>query len=342
MREGILHQYASDLIRMVRILDVVIPAFLFWWIAGWEGATLESPWFWIFPISVVLLSAVIFPISGLYETYRQRSLFTLLRQVTMSWLLVLSALLLEAFVAKVTQRFSRLDVALWAFLVWLFLVFVHVGCRKLLRLYRSRGGNSRTVLFWGTANSAIRVFQEMNSLPYLGLRLVVWFSPNSIEPIPLPTGMPPCAGGFGEMKQWMANSHADHIFFNHSSNQDVSIEELLSLFGDSCIPLHYIPEWAHPSMCFNSEQLGSIFCVGLWGNKPAMIDLHLKRLMDISISLALIIILAPLFVVLAVLIKISSPGPVFFRQDRYGIDGVRFKILKFRTMTVIDREISLA
>lgn len=57
-----------------------------------------------------------------------------------------------------------------------------------------------------------------------------------------------------------------------------------------------------------------------------------KRIFDIFVSIIGLIILSPLFVILAILIKITTPGPIFFRQDRVGKDGVIFSIYKFRSM----------
>ncbi len=338
MRPHYFQLYGGVLSRLLRVHDIFIPAWLFLLIPNWERSPLSVEWLWIFVITIGIFSAVVLPFCGVYETFRQRSLSTLLIQLTLGWLLVLSALSLEAFATKLSTQLSRVDLGLWALAVWLVLVVTHVGGRKLLRLYRSRGGNSRFVLFWGNRDGAMRVFQELEANPYLGLRLLVWFCPHPSGQAPdLPDGMPPCAGGLNEMQQWLNTNRIDKIFFSHVSGDAVPIEELLKCFGDTCSPVHYIPEWAHPSMCFQVEQLGSAFCIGLWGKESVFMDLQIKRLSDILISFSLLALLSPLLLTIAALIKLTSPGPVLFLQDRYGIDGRPFKILKFRTMTVMER-----
>jgi putative colanic acid biosynthesis UDP-glucose lipid carrier transferase len=89
-------------------------------------------------------------------------------------------------------------------------------------------------------------------------------------------------------------------------------------------------------MQFEVDQLGDAFTINLWGQEGSFIDHRLKRLLDlVGASLALLL-LAPLLLLIALLVAITSSGPVFFAQTRYGLDGHPFRMLKFRTMTVTE------
>jgi putative colanic acid biosynthesis UDP-glucose lipid carrier transferase len=251
---------------------------------------------------------------------------------------VIACLLLTAFLAKVTTSFSRVDFAIWALLGWLLLATVHVGSQKGLRFLRSHGGNSRTVLFWGTAERAIEFHNELLGLPYLGLRLSAWFSSDKFAlSTTMPRGMPACSGGAKELEEWLKVNDVDQIHFSCASDQDEQIDRLITIFGNTCKPVYYIPSWSHPAMQFSVDQLGNKFLIGIWGNEHSLVELKLKRVIDIVGSLILIATLMPLLLVLACLVKLSSPGPIIFCQERYGLDGRQFKIYKFRTMTVTER-----
>jgi putative colanic acid biosynthesis UDP-glucose lipid carrier transferase len=89
-------------------------------------------------------------------------------------------------------------------------------------------------------------------------------------------------------------------------------------------------------MRFNVEQLGNGFCISLWGQDDSIIDRKLKRLLDLALAGSAVILLSPLLLVVGLLISLTSPGPILFYQDRYGLDGHRFKIYKFRTMHVTE------
>jgi putative colanic acid biosynthesis UDP-glucose lipid carrier transferase len=335
---GMLRVHGQDLVRLQKLIDPIITSGLFWLINTLSGspATVNGL---LIPAEVVvaLFTAILFNHSKVYLSYRQRSLWTLLRRITEAWLNVIALLLLTAFLAKITTSFSRVDFATWALLGWLLLAAAHIGTQKVLRYYRSHGGNSRTVIFWGPAERAIEFDRELLNLPYLGLRLSAWFSSDKLALSTItPRGMPSCSGGLKELEDWLKINEVDQIHFSCTSDQDEHIDKLITMFGNTCKPVYYMPSWTHPAMRFNVDQLGNKFLIGLWGNEHSLLELQLKRIIDICGSLVLIITLLPLLLLLAGLVKLSSPGPIIFCQDRYGLDGRPFKIYKFRTMSVTE------
>ena len=287
-------------------------------------------------LTVFMLTALILPAGKLYRSYRQTSLWTLVRRVSISWVLVLTVLLLLGFLLKLSASFSRLEMSLWALGGWGLLLVLHVGSRKLLRWHRLRGGNIRTIAFWGTPTQAVDFHRKLQQLPWIGLRLVAWFEAPHNERIPLPPSMLPCSGGLREMRLWLNSNDVDQIYFSYLSSADLSLAEVLRFFGDTCKPVYYLPWWANSSMQFEVDQLGDAFTINLWGQEGSFIDHRIKRLIDlVGASLALVL-LAPLLLVIALLVATTSSGPVFFAQTRYGLDGRTFRMLKFRTMTVTE------
>jgi putative colanic acid biosynthesis UDP-glucose lipid carrier transferase len=330
--------HGQDLVRFQQILDPVLSGGLFWIVFKLSG-TPSSVNSLLVPavIMVIAFTALHLNRSKVYLSYRQKSLWALLRRITEGWINLIASLLIIGYLTKVTASLSRIDFTTWALSGWLLVAAVHVGSHKVLRFVRKRGGNSRTVLFWGTTESAIDFNNVLISLPYLGLRMSAWFSPEiAVQPMALPAGMPACHGGLEEMKDWLRTNHVDQIHFNHSAEHDVTIQSLIEIFGNTCKPVYYIPSWTHPAMNLDTEQLGGKFLINLWGSKHSILEMKVKRICDVIASLLIILCLSPLLVVLAGLVKMSSPGPIIFCQDRYGLDGRRFKIYKFRTMTVTE------
>jgi putative colanic acid biosynthesis UDP-glucose lipid carrier transferase len=335
---GILRLHGKDLVRLHKLLDPLLAAGLFWLINSLSGSTATVNGL-LLPAGVIVaaFTALLFTHSKVYLSYRQKSLWTLLRRITEGWLNLIAFLLLTAFLAKVTTSFSRVDFAIWSMLGWLLLTSVHVGSQKGLRFHRSHGGNSRTVLFWGTREHAIEFYEELLSLPYLGLRLSAWFSCDKLAlSTTVPRGMPTCSGGAKELEEWLKINDVDQIHFSWDSDKDGHISRLITIFGNTCKPVYYVPSWTHPAMRFNVDQLGNKFMIGIWGSEHSLVELQIKRVIDIVASLILILTLSPLLLLLAGLVKLSSPGPIIFCQDRYGLDGRQFKIYKFRTMSVTE------
>lgn len=323
--------YSKDLNRLQRLLDPCLLTLLFLAIHRVSGVAEAGP-----ALTVFLLAALILPSGKLYRSYRQTSLWTLMRRVSFSWLFVLTALLFIAFLLKISARFSRMEMSLWALSGWALLLLVHVGGRKLLRWYRLYGGNTRSVVFWGTPSQALAFHHRLAQLPWIGLRLVAWFQSPAPQEVALPPSMPPCSGGLQEMGAWLNAHDVDQIYFSYLFDKDVPLTELLQFFGDSCKPVFYLPDWANSTMRFEVDRLGDAFAINIWGQEQSLIDHRIKRLADLSFAVLALLILSPLLLIIALLVAFSSPGPVLFVQQRYGLDGRPFAMLKFRTMTVIE------
>jgi len=326
---GLLRLYGKDFNRLLRLLDPTLITALFLALESSSGLPLSMR-----ALTVFSLTALILPAGKLYRSYRQTSLWTLVRRVSTSWVLVLTTLLLLAYLLKLSASFSRLQMTLWALGAWGLLLILHVGSRKLLRWHRIRGGNTRTIAFWGTPTQALDFHRKLQQVPWIGLRLVAWFEAPHNERMPLPPSMLPCSGGLREMRLWLNSNEVDQIYFSYISSADLSLAEVLRFFGDTCKPVYYLPWWANSSMQFEVDQLADSFTINLWGQEGSLIDHRIKRLIDlVGASLALVL-LSPLLLVIALLVATTSSGPVFFAQTRYGLDGRPFKMLKFRTMTV--------
>jgi putative colanic acid biosynthesis UDP-glucose lipid carrier transferase len=328
---GLLQLYGNDLNRLLRLLDPTLITALF--LAAVSPSDIPLP---TRAVTVFLLTALILPSGKLYRSYRQTSLWTLVRRVSTSWSMVLTAVLLLSFLLKLSSSFSRLEIILWALGGWAMLLVLHVGSRKLLRWHRIRGGNIRTIAFWGTPSQAIDFHSKLQRLPWIGLRLVAWFEAPHNEPMPLPPSMLPCSGGLREMRQWLNNNDVDQIYFSYLSSADLSLEDVLRFFGDTCKPVYYLPSWAKSSMQFEVDQLGDAFTINLWGQEGSFIDHRIKRLLDLVGASLAVLLLSPLLLVIALLVATTSSGPVFFAQTRYGLDGRPFNMLKFRSMTVTE------
>ncbi len=116
-------------------------------------------------LTIFLLVALILPAGKLYRSYRQTSLWCLVRRVSISWALVLTALLLLGFLLKVSANFSRLDMTLWALAGWGLLLVQHVGSRKLLRWHRLRGGKHPHHRFLGHSLPGNRLSPQAPAAP---------------------------------------------------------------------------------------------------------------------------------------------------------------------------------
>jgi exopolysaccharide biosynthesis polyprenyl glycosylphosphotransferase len=216
----------------------------------------------------------------------------------------------------------------------LLMISSHLALRWMLTRIRLRGRNLRNMLIVGTNSRAIRFGKDIEARPELGYR-IVGFVDNEWS-------------GTGEFRQngytLVANFASFRHYISHNVVDEVVIQlplkslyqtasEIVSACEQQGLIVRYLPDvfnrrLARPA----TEQLVEDPVVTLHAGAKDSWSLFAKRLMDIAISSGAIIILSPLFLAVALLIKLTSPGPAFFVQERIGLNKRRFRLYKFRTM----------
>lgn len=223
----------------------------------------------------------------------------------------------------------------WVFQTVLLVVFRYV-LRKSLRYVRSRGYNFRRVLIVGCNERAARLAQEIENSPELGLKVLGFIdAPNG-------DGQPKADYPFNvlgtlEDLEKIARKHViDEIFIRLP---------IKSFYGEIARILQFCEitgvEAKIPTDLFNlahsksaiSQEFG-LPVIDVYTSPKMSLQLLIKRGMDILISLFLLIVCSPIILVVSLLIKATSEGPVFFKQQRVGYNGRLFTLWKFRTMVV--------
>lgn len=332
---GSLKAYSGDLSRLHRILDPLLITLLFIILQPsghiWTTPFVSIPfWCIVGSVATIVLSRL-----SLYRSYRFRSLKLLAKKITTSWFLVLGLLLLVAYVDKSTASFSRIATSCWALAGWIWLIGTHVFGRRLLRQHRCHGGNSQTIVYWGMPQAASAFAEQIEKNPWMGFRIVKWFSPVTPEPTDLSPYLPSFGGGIDELRNWLSSSKVDRLMFSDTS---INTDEMCSIFGDTSIPVAYAPHWSQPSMRFTVETIGPQPCIELWGREKSIIDQYLKRVFDLTLGTISAVLISPVLIIVALAVRVSSPGPILYKQERYGLDGKPFKCFKFRSMSVQDSD----
>ena len=332
---GLLRIYGQDIARIQRIIDPIVLTLLFTYLEPkvlWSTPFASVPFWGLVFVFIVL----VLPSSSIYTSYRRRSLYRLIRQITSSWLLILALLLLATYFNKSTAYLSRVSTSTWALFGWCWLVTIHGFGRKFLRWYRIQGGNSRSIVYWGTPEAVASFSSQLTQNSWLGFYIQAWFSPvfpRSDFDVP---DLPLCGGGIFELKEWLSSNHVDRLIVSDFNSREMSMQEMIALFGDTSIPVMYAPQWSHPTMRFTFDTIGTQPCFDLWGCEPSYLDRQIKRCFDLILTSIGVVVISPLLLLIAIAVKLSSSGPILYKQVRYGLDGKPFQCFKYRTMRVLD------
>ena len=252
----------------------------------------------------------------------------------------LKAVLLHAPLFLAALFFLQIeDMPLRGFAVFYGLLFVMfpiwwTASRIIIKYYRGRGRNFSKVVIVGDNPTGHRLFREITSDAGFGYRVLGFFDKNSHPDTPVGLYRGPISG----LADFINRHHVDEIFCTlpGEGTDDSDILTTMKIAETSVTQFFYVPQISlNLSRTFDLYAMGSMPVLSV-RHQPLsrMRNRSLKRAFDFLFSSVALLCSPLVFIPVAVAIKMSSPGPVFFKQKRTGYRGREFNCYKFRTMKV--------
>lgn len=203
--------------------------------------------------------------------------------------------------------------------------------RHILKTLRRKGYNFVRVVVVGAGPTAHRLIEEIRSNAGFGLQIAGIFSDQPHAEFPYPV-----TGPISALEEFVKKENINQIYYTIAGENERIITRVLKIADDNMIEFYYVPLITRRiSRGFEMHNIGSVPVLSVRNNKLASLSNQaLKRTFDIVFSGLFLLVSPIIFIPIAIAIKLSSPGPVFFAQDRTGYKGKTFKCLKFRTMRV--------
>lgn len=258
--------------------------------------------------------------------YADRVLIESVKSVTMHAALFLSILV-----------FVRWADTSWRFVLMFYgLLYVCMGAwwvlsRKIIKAYRSRGFNYKRIIILGAGEAAQRLLEELRNDAGYGYRIVGIF-----DDTPQTGELEGYVGPIADVEQFIAQNLVDEMFCAIPDTEQSTVSDMIRLADRHAIDFYYVPQF--------NRTVTRKFEIYSMGNVPVLavrpyplsnaINRFIKRAFDIVVS-SIVLILSPIVLIpVAIGIKLSSPGPIFFKQKRTGYRGKDFYCYKFRSMKV--------
>ena len=208
-----------------------------------------------------------------------------------------------------------------------------VVVRLSLKLYRRKGYNFKKVVIVGAGKNGMELYRVMKDDLSYGYNVLGFFDDN----LSLQSVLPNYLGRTDEVEAFAEAHDVDEIYCTLPGTNDEKIVRLLNFAEKHMIRFYIVPEfYRNLKKSLIMEVLESVPLLTV-RREPlqAVYNRALKRSFDIAFSLAVLLTVYPImYVVIGILIKMSSPGPILFKQKRTGLYGQEFKCYKFRTMRV--------
>jgi putative colanic acid biosynthesis UDP-glucose lipid carrier transferase len=276
--------------------------------------------------------------SGLYRPYRMETIVREIRDTLVSWLPVPLTLLAFWFFTKTSTHYSRVAASIWFLLAPAMLCSLRAMVRIGLRVLRAQGHNTRRVAILGCTKDAERLAAALDELPWLGLELQGVYDDRSEKRRHAPKH-PRCKvlGNSNDLVEQCRKGAIDVVYVALPLRAELRTAGILSDLADTTVTVYMVADFLYYSLLrAHWSQVGGIPVVSVHNSPFEGVVAWVKRLEDLVIGSMIVLLTLIPMAFIAVAIKVSSPGPVFFRQWRYGLCGKKIRILKFRTMTVCE------
>ena len=206
--------------------------------------------------------------------------------------------------------------------------FSRAAFREGLRFARRRGYNLRYAVVVGDGELAVTVVQRMQGRRDVGITVLGIVGDDKDD-----TAGVRRLGGFSDLRAVLDANRVDHVILALSHEDYGRLAGLLDAVGDEPVTIHVVPDLLRfASLRGGIEQFEGMPFIHLRESPLYGWNRLAKRVFDFAFSGAVLVGLAPVLLLIATAVKLSSRGPVFYRQERMGLDGRRFDMLKFRTM----------
>ncbi|HEY6125300.1 MAG TPA: undecaprenyl-phosphate glucose phosphotransferase [Steroidobacteraceae bacterium] len=252
------------------------------------------------------------------------------------WAVLVAALLALGYMTKFSESFSRRVVVTWVLVTPVLLVMLSLILQSVARALMRDAAQARRAIIVGCTQASVELSKRLALHVELGISVAGFFDDRGSDRLAC-SKHAQLLGRFDDVASFVNGRNIDVIFVALAPGQVGRVRELVHELGDTTASIYFLPDVSG----FDCIQQRASEILGMPVVAMCETPFHgyrglIKRLMDITIASMAVVVLAPVLLAVAIAVKRSSPGPVLFRQRRYGLDGREINVYKFRTMTVCE------
>jgi putative colanic acid biosynthesis UDP-glucose lipid carrier transferase len=260
----------------------------------------------------------------------------LARDILADWLAIVGLLALLGWASGTLGAFDARTLVAWALATPLVMYAAHRAAPPLLGRVLAAEDLQRTAVIAGANALGRRLAERIEASPLLGLRVAGYFDDRERARI----GDVDAARVLGRLEDLVAHvkrHRIDVIYVALPMSAQPRLRGLLDALRDTTASIYFVPDvLLFDLIQARLDSIGGIPVLAVCESPFRGLDALLKRASDLVLASAILVLIAPLMALIALGVKLSSPGPVLFGQRRYGLDGREIVVYKFRTMTCME------
>jgi len=337
--QGWVRNYESGLSALYRLLDGVLILCAIFLCCFFFNQSFTNDW-----MLAGLLAAIGFAFMAesvdLYRSWRADTYLQLFGYTAFSWAMVCALLMLLGYFSKTGHTYSRLVVGSWFLASLLLLGGWRYAFRRLLFYIRSRDRNTRSAAVVGVTTAGVQLARNFAAEPQLGIRVKGFYRVpdcDGCELSLLDLGPANLLGDVDDAIEKARTGDLDLVYIALPMREERRILEILQAFADTTATVHLLTDlFVNNLLHARWHQVGNSSLLSVYDTPIEGLNSWLKRLEDLLLSSLILVLVFPLMLLIALLIMLTSRGPVLFKQLRYGLDGRPIEVWKFRSMTTQD------
>ena len=333
--KGWVHTHGAGLIDLLRTIDAATILASLWLSERWIGLSWVDGHL-LLGIAAVALFSTTAGQWALYRSWRVTRVGEEVRQIVWCWLVAMLILTAGLHLLEIHSELPRRLIVVWFAVGLCMLVLLRVVVRNLLYTLRRHGANYRVAAIAGANDTGARIAASIQASPWMGLRLAGYYDDRSAETPGRTNGLP-LVGGLSDLAREVAAGRIDMVYITLPLRAELRTTSLVEKLRDSTATVLYVPDFSGFGLLHSRwEVLSGMPMVSLIDTPHLGSAAIAKRLFDLVLGSLILLVIAIPMLIIAMCIRLDSPGPVLFRQRRYGLDGREFEIYKFRSMRVVE------
>ena len=285
-----------------------------------------------------LIAMLIFAISFPGTWYKNVSLWQQFMGILSDWFFIVAIMLFFGYSTSYLDMFPRDMVVSWVVLTPILIMLVHIAVDHYLSSNLYRENATRNAVIVGVSNLGMQLKQIMENDHDQGLKFKGFFDDRDMNRIVLQGGeSAEIIGKIQELSEFVRKNSIDIIYIALPMSSQPRVLDLLDSLKDTTVSIYFVPDiFIFDLIQARIDDVGGIPVVAVCETPFSGFNGLIKRASDIIFSIVILILISPLFLAVAIGVKLSSKGPILFKQRRYGLDAHEILVYKFRSMTVTE------
>ncbi len=292
------------------------------------GVPFEGPY--------VILALLVFSLTFPGRAPRGTSVRAIARDVLGGWMLVVFLLLMLGWATRTVGSFDEEVMVAWVAATPVALVAAHLLTPALMPRLLAAEGLQRVAVIAGASSLGRRLAEKIAATPYVGVKVAGYFDDRATARLAGIEGKD-LLGSVDQLAEYVKRNRVDLIYVTLPMASQPRILKLLDALHDTTASVYFTPDiFLFDLIQARMDTIGGIPVLAVCETPFCGMNGVVKRVSDIVLAAGILLLIAPLMLAIAAGVKLSSPGPVLFRQRRYGLDGREILVYKFRSMRCME------